>query len=121
MADKTSGYGTLTVNFDASASVDPEGTALTFDWDFNGDGSYDLLGAGPTASFTFSIGVYSVIVRANDADGGAGTLAPPLTITVQPSQAGPWFMFGHNDDAFAPQHGERAAGQRLPAAHLYHS
>jgi outer membrane protein assembly factor BamB len=94
--DKTSGYGSLTVNFDASLSFDPEGTALTFDYDFNGDTSYDLTGAGATTAFTYGIGGYSAIVRAVDADGGKTALSPPIGITVQASLAGPWFMFGHD-------------------------
>ncbi|MFH1677109.1 MAG: PKD domain-containing protein, partial [bacterium] len=35
-----SGWNEVPVEFDASGSYDPEGTALTFEWDFDGDGNY---------------------------------------------------------------------------------
>jgi outer membrane protein assembly factor BamB len=98
VADKTSGYGALTVNFDASNSSDPEGAALTYDWDFNNDGSYDLVGAGPQVTHTYSVtGNYQAVVRVDDADGGKATLSPAIGISVLVSKQGPWFMFGHDE------------------------
>ena len=45
-----SGFGSLTVNFDASASTDPDGTITKYQWDF-GDGS---VGDGKQIAHTFA-------------------------------------------------------------------
>jgi len=45
------GWNQVPVEFDASGSYDPEGTALTFEWDFDGDGEY---AESPDDSFTGS-------------------------------------------------------------------
>jgi PKD repeat protein len=51
------------VQFDGSASNDPEGAALTFSWDF-GDGAS---GSGATPSHTYSrCGTYSVSLTVTD-------------------------------------------------------
>jgi glucose/arabinose dehydrogenase len=49
-------YGTglpLTITFDASESSDPDAEALEFDWDLNGDGSFETPG-GETRSLEFT-------------------------------------------------------------------
>jgi glucose/arabinose dehydrogenase/PKD repeat protein len=86
-ADPTSGDLPLTLNFDASASTDPDGQDLTFDWDV-GDGSPHA--AGETASHTYTTaGIYTATVRVEDGSGGensksfridAGNNAPTPTI-----------------------------------------
>jgi PKD repeat protein len=54
------------VNFDGSASVDPDGTVVTYDWDF-GDGD---TGTGATTSHTYSeADIYIVTLTVTD-DGG---------------------------------------------------
>lgn len=67
-----------------AAATDPEGTALTYAWDLDGDGAFDD-GTGATVDTTFpATGDLVVRVRATDADGGA-TTSDPLTLAGAPS------------------------------------
>jgi hypothetical protein len=63
------------VSFDASASTDSSGI-VQYRWDFNGDGTDDLVGDASTArvaSFTFNAaGTYTVRLRVVDALGAVG-------------------------------------------------
>ncbi len=47
VADVTAGPATrtapLTVNFDARGSSAPDGTIILYEWDFEGDGAYDVM------------------------------------------------------------------------------
>lgn len=65
----------LEVNFDASASSDPDGGALTkFEWDFDGDGIFDLdSGSDPTVDYTYETdGSFQARVRVTDNEGATG-------------------------------------------------
>ncbi len=85
-ANPSSGGAPLGVNFNASASTDPDGDALNFAWDF-GDGTS---GAGVTVSHTYTaIGTYNATLTVTDGRGGsnmtsvridAGNTAPQATI-----------------------------------------
>ena len=69
-ADRIFGPGPLTVQFDASASLDPEGLPLTFDWDFGNSTSTE-----PSPEVTFPKGdnpiVYTVQLTVTDQAGNA--------------------------------------------------
>ena len=74
---------TLTVDFDASASHDPDGTIVAYDWDF-GDGS---TGSGVTASHTYAAaGSYNVTLTVTG-DFGA-TTQETRTVALQPVGGG---------------------------------
>ena len=76
-ANPIAGPTPLTVNFDASASTDPDGDPMTFSWDF-GDGQ---AGHGITTSHTYAVsGTYTATVTVND--GQVSKQSQPLTITV---------------------------------------
>ncbi|MFA9269368.1 MAG: PKD domain-containing protein [Baekduiaceae bacterium] len=64
-----------------AAATDPEGTAITFTWDLNGDTVFgDAAGATITRTMPAS-GVLAARVRVTDADGGTATSAP-FTLTA---------------------------------------
>jgi hypothetical protein len=60
------------ITFDASGPPIPDGSAMTFAWDINGDGTFELDTAGtPTTTRAFPhAGYVRIGVRATDADGG---------------------------------------------------
>lgn len=78
-ASPTSGEAPLTVEFDGSASYDPDGTIVSYEWDFNGDGTPDA--TTQTASYEFAAeGTYLVILTVTDNLGKQDSDA--LVITV---------------------------------------
>ena len=83
-ATPQSGDSPLVVNFDASASSDPEGDALTsFTFNF-GDGSSAVTQVGPTVSHTYNTpGNYTATVVVSDAFGASSTNNAGATIEVR--------------------------------------
>ncbi len=84
-ADATTGQLPLTVQFDASASSDPDGGALTFEWDLDGDGEYDD-GTAPTASTPFTTAAHVVVGGRVSDESGAAAVA---SVTVRPGNTAP--------------------------------
>ena len=67
-ASPTYGPAPLEVGFDASGSTDPDGDALTYAWDLDGDGEYD----DSTEEFprdTYAAGAHEVGLRVTDPQG----------------------------------------------------
>jgi len=61
-----------TITFDASGSRDPDGTIATYEWDFNGDGLFDLSTADPVVTYSYETsGMRSVTLRATDTEGAS--------------------------------------------------
>jgi PKD repeat protein len=88
-ATPTSGTAPLTVNFNASASSDPNGTALTYSWDF-GDGSN---ATGVTASHTYTAsGTYTAVLTVSD---GQATDDAQRTIQVTSTGGGGGGLVSH--------------------------
>ena len=68
------------VQFDGTGSSDPDGTIVSYDWDF-GDGN---TGTGATPSHTYaSAGDYTVTLSVTDDDGASS--AAPASQTVSPA------------------------------------
>jgi len=73
----------LTVDFDASDSFDqsPDGNIIKYEWDFDGDGEYDLDSEFPNAQHTYdSFGIYNTVVKVTDDDGASDTASVKITV-----------------------------------------
>lgn len=80
-----SGSAPLTVNFDGSATYDPDGGQLTYRWDF---GDFTTPGSGVTTSHTFtSGGVYSVTLSVTDPRGVSSSKTLTVQVIGGPTQA----------------------------------
>jgi glucose/arabinose dehydrogenase/plastocyanin len=97
VTDVTSGPAPLTVNFDGSSSTDPENSALSYEWDLDGDTEFDD-GTGALASFTYPGGDVTATLRVTDPEGSrdtevvtisAGNNAPVPTIAA-PTEEFTW-------------------------------
>jgi hypothetical protein len=93
----TTGPAPLTVNFDGGGSSDPEGGALTYAWDLDGDGAFDdSTAVAPSQTYTQSV---VVRLRVTDAQGlsatsaaiaiSVGNTAPTASI-VDPALGSTW-------------------------------
>lgn len=79
-ASPISGFDPLDVSFDATGSDDPDGTIVSYSWDF-GDGNN---GTGASVSHTYNgIGTYTATLTVTDDDGDNDT--ETIDITVNPS------------------------------------
>jgi PKD repeat protein len=78
-----------TVNFNASASTDPDGTIAKYEWDLDGDGSYETnTGTTATASKVYTgSGTINVGLRVTDSDGVAATTTRSLEVINRPPTA----------------------------------
>jgi PKD repeat protein len=76
------------VAFNASGSSDPDGTIAKYEWDFDGNGSYETdAGASATTSHVYSAaGSTPVGLRVTDNDGLTATKT--VTVTVQSAAGG---------------------------------
>ncbi len=74
------------VSFDGSPSADADHTITKYEWDLNGDGTYER-DTGATAKTTNSYaapGAYNVGLRVTDSDGLQGTTSGTLNVNAPP-------------------------------------
>ena len=84
-ATPTAGRAPLSVLFDGSASSDPDGTLVSYRWDF-GDGSAPLTASGPTISHTYTrTGTFRATLTVRDPGGLSGS----ASVTVHPGDIAP--------------------------------
>jgi len=84
-ATPSSGAAPLTVVFDGSGSSDPEGGALTYAWDLDGDGAYDdSTTVNPRYTYVAQATV-PVGLRVTDPVGQSSTTTVPVTVGNPPS------------------------------------
>jgi len=75
-------YVGQTVTFDASGSSDPDGTIVSYEWDF-GDGS---TGTDALTSYTYeSVGTFNVTLTVTDDLGATDTLQQEITVDPLPT------------------------------------
>jgi hypothetical protein len=71
------------VEFDGTASFDPDGTIAEYQWDFSDDGTGDYDDAtGPNPSHIFGPGTYQIDLRVIDDKGCPDALDEPISIFV---------------------------------------
>ncbi|MRH99182.1 carbohydrate-binding protein [Kriegella sp. EG-1] len=93
-ADVTSGQLPLTVNFSSVGTSDPNGDSpLTYEWDFDGDGFVDSVGANPTYTYTVA-GTFNVQLKVNDGNGGVGV----NNITIYAGNTAAVFTYNNPQD-----------------------
>jgi len=121
--DKEWGPRPLTVHLDASASTDPGGKPLTYEWDFDGDGSFEEVGdSEEVESYDVS---HNVSVGVRVSDGAKSNVArvslypddsPPQPHIAAPSAALEWSV--GEGIAFSGSASDAEEGT-LPDADLY--
>ena len=75
----TSGPSPLTVSFSSSGSADPEGGALTYAWDFDGNGTVDSTAANPSYTYTTN-GTKTPTLTVRDPQGLTGSASTVITV-----------------------------------------
>jgi glucose/arabinose dehydrogenase len=86
-ANPTSGNAPLTVQFTGSGSSDPEGAALSYAWDLDGDGAYDdSTAANPSYTYLTQASV-TARLRVTDPGGLTGTASVVITVGNPPSNS----------------------------------
>src|SRR5690606_12925052 len=101
-ADKISGSLPLTVQFSSTGTHDPDGDPITYEWDFQSDGTVDATEPNPVFTYTTK-GTFNALLRVKDADQAVGSTSiqifpgnTPATITFQyPPDGG---MFAWEDE-----------------------
>ncbi|RLE28587.1 hypothetical protein DRJ54_06245, partial [Candidatus Acetothermia bacterium] len=68
------------IQFDASASHDPDGTIASYQWDFDADGAFDTTGQLVYYRF-MTAGSYPVTLRVTDDDGASNQVTQTIVVT----------------------------------------
>ncbi len=83
------------VTFDGTASADPDGTVASYQWDLDGNGSFEATGANPTHTYS-NAGTVNVKLRVTDSDSTqSDVLARNVTIQATKPNAG--FTYAPHD------------------------
>ena len=80
--------GVTVFAFDASSSHDPDGTLVSYEWDFDGDGTYDATETSAYAIHTYAAtGSYTPVLQVTDDAGDTDTytLATPIEVSDAPN------------------------------------
>ena len=76
------GWAPLTVNVSGFMSEDPDGEIVSWEWDFDGHGTYETAGSGDWgyASHTYNAGSYTAELRVTDDDGNTATSSVAIEV-----------------------------------------
>jgi PKD repeat protein/glucose/arabinose dehydrogenase len=86
-ANLLSGTVPLHVTFDGTGSSDPDGDAISYAWDLNGDGLYDdSTAAKPSYTYT-QPGSYTIGLKVTDSKGASATATVTIVAGNSPPQA----------------------------------
>lgn len=82
-ANPQTGDAPLNVNFNAAGSTDSDGVIQKYEWDFDGDATYDQdTGAVATTGHIYlAPGIFNATVRVTDDDGATDTAVSTITVT----------------------------------------
>jgi hypothetical protein len=72
---------TQTVTLDASGSSDEDGSISQYEWDLNGDGSYDITTDSSTLTYTFNVSYsYDINLKVTDDDGASHQVSDSVNV-----------------------------------------
>jgi len=83
----SSGTAPLQVTISATASAS-NGTIVSYEWDFDGNGTYDATTTTNPVSYTYNEGTYTARVRITDDKGAVATSESNITVSKNISQSG---------------------------------
>jgi PKD repeat protein len=79
--EPSSGNTQTPFQFDASASTDPDGSIVKYEWDWNGDGIVDYASTGPTATHQYlEPGTYTVTLTVTDCYGAISSVTEEVEV-----------------------------------------
>ncbi|WP_084285637.1 ThuA domain-containing protein [Solirubrobacter soli] len=77
-AAPSAGIAPLAVQF-TGAATDPDGHAVSYSWDLDGDGTFETATQNPTTTYN-TPGTQNPVLRVTDAFGGSATRTLPITV-----------------------------------------
>ncbi len=124
------GSAPMSVSFDGSRSSDPEGQALAYAWDLDGDGSFNDA-TGPQTSYTYGSGAHLVQLKVTD-DQGLSEIdsilitvdnAYPTATIATPSATATWSVgdvISFSGSAVDPEDGQMPASRLTWSLVIHH-
>lgn len=94
--DSLSGTSPLLIHVDASASYDPDGEIVLYDWDFgNGDSdSYHYVKTASTLYITDTARTYTITLTVTDDDGAQATATKTISVEPEPQPTAEFEIIG---------------------------
>lgn len=94
------GFAPLVVEFDASSSVDPDGSIILYEWDFNGDSVVDSEGVNTEFTYT-ETGLFRPTLIVTDNNGRSTKIAKDLIVKTDEIFS-PRIKVSPSDDVLTP-------------------